>query len=85
MPTVLRKRGWRFFLYPNEGHEPPHIHVQKAGMECKFWLNPGTRNIQAAYTYNLGPKDLREVRAIIDEHFDELLSAWNRLRNRQQP
>ena len=84
MPTVLRKRGWRFFFYPNEGKEPPHIHVQKAGMEGKFWLNPHTQDIQAAYAYNLGPAELREVRAIIKEHFDELISAWNQLRNHPQ-
>ena len=85
MPTVLRKRGWRFFLYPNEGHEPPHIHAQKAGMECKFWLHPRTKDIQPAYLYQLGPADLHEVHGIIDEHFDALLAAWTQLRNRQQP
>jgi hypothetical protein len=85
MPTVLRKRGWRFFFYPNEGNEPPHIHAQKAGKECKFWLNPHTKSIQAAYLYNLGPAELREVRAIIKQHFDELISAWNRRRDPYRP
>ena len=51
-------------------------------MECKFWLN---KEIQPAYLYQLGPADQREVRAIIEEHFDDLLAAWTHLRNRQHP
>ncbi|MBC7467314.1 MAG: DUF4160 domain-containing protein [Bdellovibrio sp.] len=27
MPTILRKNGFRFFFYSNEGEEPAHIHV----------------------------------------------------------
>ena len=33
MPTILYLLGWRFFLYSNEGDEPPHVHVRKAEME----------------------------------------------------
>jgi hypothetical protein len=84
MPTVLRKRGWRFFFYPNEGNEPPHIHAQKAGTDGKFWLDPRTRRIHAAYAYNLGPNELREIRSIIEDHFAELMSAWIRLRDHEQ-
>lgn len=29
MPTILRKLGFRFFFYSNEGNEPPHVHVEK--------------------------------------------------------
>lgn len=38
MPTVLFIRGWRLFFYMNERNEPPHIHVQKGDVDCKFWL-----------------------------------------------
>jgi hypothetical protein len=40
VPTALRVEGYRFFFYSNEGHEPPHIHVQKAEGIAKFWLKP---------------------------------------------
>ncbi len=83
MPTVLRKRGWRFFFYPNEGGEPPHIHAQKAGMDGKFWLDPRTRRIHIAYAYDFGPKEIRDVIAIITEHFDHLMSAWSRFHGQQ--
>src|SRR2546426_8436204 len=38
-PTVLRVRGYRFYFFSRE--EPrPHVHVQHAGGEAKFWLEP---------------------------------------------
>lgn len=40
MPVVLRIDGKRFFFYSNESQEPPHIHVQQAEKETKFWLEP---------------------------------------------
>ena len=39
MPTVLRWNGYRFYFFSNEGSEPPHIHVDKAGHTAKYWLN----------------------------------------------
>jgi hypothetical protein len=40
MPVVLRRDGFRFFFYSNEGNplEPPHVHVRKSDAEAKFWL-----------------------------------------------
>jgi hypothetical protein len=42
MPVVLRRDGFRFFFYSNEGNplEPPHVHVRRADAEAKFWLKP---------------------------------------------
>lgn len=40
MPEVLRKRGFRFFFFSREGHEPRHIHVEYAEKYAKFWLEP---------------------------------------------
>jgi hypothetical protein len=36
MPEVFRKLGYVFFFYSNEGQEPMHIHVRKAGGFAKF-------------------------------------------------
>lgn len=83
MPTVLKKRGWRLLIYPNEGNEPMHIHAQKAGMDAKFWLHPAARTATVAFAYRMKPSDLREVLDIIHEHFNELLAAWHELQQRQ--
>jgi hypothetical protein len=40
MPEVLRVRGYRFFFFSREGHEPRHIHVEHAERYAKFWLEP---------------------------------------------
>ena len=37
-PTVLRVERYRLFFFSNEGHEPPHVHVQDGGKLAKFWL-----------------------------------------------
>ncbi|MBO4628386.1 MAG: DUF4160 domain-containing protein [Treponema sp.] len=41
MPTVLNKKGYRFFFFSNEGNplEPCHIHVRKNGALAKFWVS----------------------------------------------
>ncbi|MFN8279746.1 MAG: DUF4160 domain-containing protein [Saprospiraceae bacterium] len=77
MPTILWILGWRVFFYSNEGNEPLHVHAQKGDMECKFWLAPETFEIVEAFSYNLNPASRREIRKIIFEHFDYIISEWN--------
>ncbi|MBI4841882.1 MAG: DUF4160 domain-containing protein [candidate division NC10 bacterium] len=38
-PTVLRVRGYRFYFFSREERRP-HVHVQHAAGEAKFWLGP---------------------------------------------
>lgn len=42
MPTVLRRAGFRVFFFSNEGEEPPHVHVERAGGVVKVWLSPAS-------------------------------------------
>jgi len=76
MPTVLYLRGWRLHFYSNEGTEPVHIHAQKGGRDCKYWLDVDAYEIREAYTYNMSARDTREVRKIILQHFDDIVEAW---------
>ena len=78
MPTVLFIRGWRLFFYMNERNEPPHIHVQKGDIDCKFWLKVETFDIEDAYTYNLSPGHRRQLRKILFENFDYLVEEYRR-------
>ena len=78
MPTILLIHGWRFFFYSNEGSEPIHIHCQKGDMECKYWLNVDFIDIEEDYSYNMGPKDNREVRKIIFAYFEFIETQWNK-------
>ena len=36
MPSVLRIGPYRFYFYPSDAPEPPHIHVKRDNAEAKF-------------------------------------------------
>ena len=61
--------GWRLFFYSNEGAEPNHIHAEKGGMECKYWLLVDEVEIQKAFSFNLTPAAKKEIKKIIYQHF----------------
>lgn len=83
MPTILFINGWRFYFYANENKEPVHVHIEKAEMEAKYWLHEDIFEIEEAYSYNLSPRDKREVRKILFDNFDYLIEQWNTFRNRK--
>lgn len=73
MPTLLRVGGSRFFFYSSEGHEPPHIHVEKGDGEAKLWLQP----VEVVYSYRLTPAELRRVQELTVEHQAVFVERWN--------
>lgn len=77
MPTILYLKGWRFYLFSNEGNEPPHVHVVKAEREGEFWLDADRYDVTEAFTHKMSPSELRFVRKTIFDHFEEFLDAWN--------
>ena len=78
MPTILMILGWRLFFYANERNEPAHIHCRKGTCECKYWLDSENYELREAYNYNLSQRDIREVKKIIYQHFDYILSEWDK-------
>ncbi|MGI9228885.1 MAG: DUF4160 domain-containing protein [Gammaproteobacteria bacterium] len=83
MPTILVLLGWRLFFYANEGNEPVHIHCRKGDAECKYWIDKENFDIQEAYAYNLSPRDKKQIRKIIFEHFDYIVEQWVEFQKRQ--
>jgi len=73
MPTVLRVGGFRFFFFSNEGHEPPHIHIESAGNYAKFWLEP----VELARSVGYKARELRRLRTLVEEHCDQFLEKWH--------
>jgi hypothetical protein len=73
MPTVLNIDGFRVFFYSNEGTEPAHVHVEKAGAECKWWLRP----LDLVWNDGFKRPQLTAIRTILEEHLEELLEAWD--------
>jgi hypothetical protein len=76
MPTVFRERGFRFFFYSNEGspREQEHVHVEKDGLEAKFWLEP---EIQVAYNDGYDSRTLRKLLEIVVANRDRIMRAWD--------
>ena len=73
MPVVLRVKGYRFFFFSLEGHEPPHIHVEQAERFAKFWLNP----VSLVKSRGFRSNELSEIQKIVEENRDTLLEKWN--------
>lgn len=83
MPTILVILRWRFFLYANERNEPIHIHCRKGDSEAKYWLDIDAFEAIEAHAYNMSPADKRTVRQIIFEHFDYIVSEWQRFQEQK--
>ncbi len=76
MPVIFRYRGFMFFFYSNEGvpREPVHVHVEKDGVEAKFWLLP---EVRLAYNDGYDARTQRELFGIVEAKKDRIERAWN--------
>lgn len=72
-PTVLRVRGYRFYFFSRE-ESRPHVHVQHAEGEAKFWLQP---DVALARNFGLSRRRLSAALKLILEHLDEIRTAWD--------
>ncbi len=73
MPTVLRVGPFRFFFYAGDGAEPPHVHVEHADGEAKFWLDP----VRFERSHGLGRREINQVRELVEEHHERLMESWH--------
>ena len=73
MPTVLRQAGFSVRIYPND-HDPPHVHVFKAGGEVKATIaeTPALLDV-----INMSNKDVKKALELIQNHRQELLEKWS--------
>lgn len=72
MPTLLRMRGYRFFFFSREDHEPPHVHIESGDDYAKFWLQPVA--LEQSFGYN--STEIHRLREMVEEHLDLLLEKW---------
>ena len=71
-PTLKRIGSYRFFIYSNEGSEPPHVHVQEGKKVAKFWLG----SIEIAYSRNFAPHELNKIEKLVEINRDYFLEKW---------
>ena len=60
-------------LQHNEGSEPPHVHVESADGEAKYWLTP----VALVGSSRLKPRELRDLEWFVRLNRKFLLEAWN--------
>lgn len=73
MPEVFRTEGYVFFFYANEGREPIHIHVRKAGGFAKFWLEP----LELDWAERMKTKELTRAETLIAENLSRIKEKWH--------
>lgn len=72
-PTVIRVKGYRFYFFSRE-ETRPHVHVQHATGEAKFWLGPP---MEIAQNWGLSRSRLTAALRLAQEHADEIRQAWH--------
>ena len=73
MPTIFRQGGYRVYFYSHEPNEPPHVHIDKAGLSAKVWLTP----IGLARSVGFRPKDINVILTLVRANRELLLEAWH--------
>lgn len=73
MPEIFRKFGFVFFFYTNEGQEPMHVHVRKAGGFAKFWIEP----VELEFAQGLKTQDLNKAEELIQENLELIKRRWH--------
>ena len=75
MPEVFRKYGFVFFFYANEGNEPMHVHVRKAGGFAKYWIEP----IELEFSQGMKVAELKTAEELIMENVELIKLRWNEI------
>lgn len=73
MPAVLRWNGYRFYFFSNEGHEPPHIDIDKGENTIKFRLD----TISIARNLGFGARDVAVLTRKVEEERGHFIEAWD--------
>jgi len=75
MPEVFRELGFVFFLYANEGVEPIHVHVRKAGGFAKYWIDP----VELDFSQGIKVNDLKIAEQLIFSHLELIKNKWHEI------
>lgn len=73
MPTIHSDKGFRFFLFTNEGRGEPRIHVDQDRSYARFSLQP----VAMERALGFRDKELAEIRGIIEQYRGVFLMKWD--------
>jgi hypothetical protein len=72
MPTVFVQNGYRVSFYSYDLAERMHVHVFKAGRECKIWLD----DLSLGFNRRFKAQEVAEIRRMISERRAEIVQLW---------
>lgn len=72
MPTVFIQNGYRVSFFSYDLRERIHVHVFKAGNECKVWLD----DLGLAFNRGFKPHEIAVIRSMISERRAEIVERW---------
>jgi hypothetical protein len=72
MPTVFLQNGYRVSFYSYDLAERIHVHVFKAGHECKVWID----DFAVAFNHGFRSEEIGEILRILQERRAEILERW---------
>ncbi|MSU59119.1 MAG: DUF4160 domain-containing protein [Pedosphaera sp.] len=72
MPTVFIQNGFRVSFYSYDLAERMHVHVFKAGRECKVWLD----DLSVAFNRGFKTHEIAEIRRMVAERRAEIVERW---------
>jgi hypothetical protein len=74
MPTVLRVDGFAVRIYTDD-HQPPHVHVVKAGVVVVIALAP----VQLLRVESMRRADIVAALAIVEANREYLVARWSEI------
>jgi hypothetical protein len=74
VPTIRGIAGpYRFFFSSLDCDEPEHVHVERDGAVCKFWLEP----VSLANHHGHPSRELGKILALVRENRQSIHEAWH--------
>ena len=69
----MAQSSWEIFGDFSREESRAHVHVQGSEGEAKIWIEPG---IELALDHGLPRRDLARALRLVEEHEDEVRTAW---------
>jgi hypothetical protein len=80
VPTVHEEAGFQVRIYlPPREHEPPHVHVVKAGTEVVIRLGDAQALPEVQEVYGMRRADVMRAYRIVEANRMMLLEKWRNL------
>jgi hypothetical protein len=75
MPTLVRQDGFDIRMYFDD-HDPPHVHVFKAGGQAKIAIGDSTIAPSLILVQGMNSKDTKAALRVVIQHQANLLEKW---------